>query len=229
MNIYLDESGNFSKNDGNHFIVDSFTVGEPSRINKAFRKWQNRKFPKRLKYRAEVKFNDPLLTDPLRLETLTYIANQDIRIFYTHLKVEDIPEEYRDSGGKFKTGVLYTEIVEKTLELYLPSNDLEFRVFRDQRGLKGVTKSQFNEHLKASLLPQLPAKAVLQIEAMDSTTSPAIQVADWVCGALACYYEHKRNGEELYATIKRNIVEEKELLSSYWTKKWQDTSRVGVQ
>lgn len=222
MNIYLDESGNFSKKDSNYFIVGSYTVGDPKRICKAFRKWQNTKFPRRLKYSAEVKFNNPGLTPNLRLETLEHLAKQDIRIFYTFLKVENIPPEYHDGGGKFSTGILYTEIVEKTLELYLPTSDLEFRVFRDQRGLKGMTKAQFVQHLRASILPQLPARSVFQCQAVDSTTSPAVQVADWVCGALACYREGKRNGDLMYTVLKRNIVGEKELFSDYWTKKWQN-------
>jgi len=222
VNIYLDESGNFSNKDGSYFIVGSYTVGDPKRISKAFRKWQATKFPKRLKYLTEVKFNNPELTLGLKLETLEYLAKQDIRIFYTYLKVGNIPLEYQDGGGKFSTGILYTEIVEKTLELYLPTSDLEFRVFRDQRGLKGMTKLQFVQHLRASILPQLSTKSMLQIQAVASTSSPLIQVADWVCGALATYYEKKPGGDIMYTTLKGNIVGEKELFSDYWTKRWQN-------
>lgn len=137
------------------------------------------------------------------------------------MKVKNIPETYRGKADSIKTGLLYTEIVGSTLELYLPVTESEFRVFRDQRILKGVVLKDFNEVLTTRLLPQLPAKVILQIQAMDSTSSPQIQVADWVCGALARYHEGKKNGEEFFNILKNNIISSKELFSDYWTKKWE--------
>lgn len=221
MYIYLDESGNLTKDSGKYFIVGSYSVGDPKRIANAIRKWQKSKFPRKVKVQPEVKFNDPHLDDKLRQRTLKFLAKQDIRIFYTYLKVTNIPEQYRSKDGKFKTGLLYTEIVAETLELYLPITETEFRVFRDQRILKGVILSEFNDHLTARLLPQLPTKTLIQIQAMDSTTSPQIQVADWICGALARYHERKPLADEFYNILKNNIVKEKELFSDYWTKKWE--------
>ncbi len=220
MYIYLDESGSLTRKNGQFFIVASYTVGSPKRIANAFRKWQRSKFPRRIKVQPEVKFNDPHLEDNLRERTLRFLAKQDIRVFYTYLKVINIPEQYRGKEKSVKAGLLYTEIVGETLELYLPITEPEFRVFRDQRILKGVVLSEFNQHLTTRLLPQLPAKTTIQIQAVDSTTSPQIQVADWICGALARYYERKPSGDQLYSILKNNIVKEKELFSDYWTKKW---------
>jgi len=218
MFIYLDETGNFIGGNGSHFIVATFTVGDPARIHKAFRKWQRDKFPRVLKTQAEVKFNNPHLTDEVRLRTIRYLVNQDIRIFYTFLKIENIPEEYRKKGIVHETGLLYTEIVASTLELYFPITKEEFVVIRDQRGLKGVTLAQFNEKLKLRLLPLLPARTNLALHAVDSTSSSLIQVVDWVCGALARFYEQKPNGQLFYDMLKQNIVGEKELFRDYWVK-----------
>src|SRR6266852_6711144 len=118
--IYLDESGNLTKSNGNYFIVASYTVGNPDRVAKAFRKWQNKKFPRKLRDQSEVKFNDPHLTDALRFRTITFLSQQDVRIFYTFLKVTNIPERFRKQGMIYETGLLYTEIVAATLDLYLP-------------------------------------------------------------------------------------------------------------
>jgi len=96
------------------------------------------------------------------------------------MRVVNIPIEYRKKKESIKTGELYTQIVGETLELYLPITETEFRVFRDQRILKGVTLTDFNESLKTQLLPQLPSKTIIQIQAVDSTSSPQIQVADWI-------------------------------------------------
>mgnify|MGYP001571681625 CR=1 FL=1 len=143
MNIYLDESGSLSRNNGNYFIVGSYTIGDPQRIGNAFRKWQK-------------------------------------------------------------------------------------RIFRDQRILKGIVVSEFNNRLKDRLLPGLPNKITIQIQAMDSTTNPQIQVADWVCGAIARYHEQKPRGEECFNILRNNIVKQKELFSDYWTKKWSGSANSGV-
>lgn len=222
MFIFIDESGDLSPTDGKFFVVGSYTVGDPRRIANAFRKWQRTKFPRKIRVQPEVKFNDSHIDDELRLRTLKFLAKQDIRIFYTFTNTRNIPREYRGKRGSIKTGLLYTEIVGNTLELYLPITEKEFRVFRDQRILKGVVIKEFNEQLRAQLLPQLPAKAIIQIQATDSTSSPQIQVADWICGALARYHERKSLGKEFHDILKNNIVKSKELFSDYWTKKWRN-------
>lgn len=221
MFIYLDESGTLTENNGKYFIIGTYTVGDSRKITKAFRKWQKTKFPKKLQRQAELKFNDSHIDDKLRLKTLQYFAKQDIRIFYTYLKKNNIPQEYYKKGKVAKTGLLYTEIVRSTIELYIPVTENQFVIVRDQRTLKGVTVDEFNDVLKASLLPKLPAKVALHIQAVDSTSNPLIQVADWICGALARYYEGKSMGEEFYSVLKGNIVQEKELFSEKWTKIWE--------
>lgn len=222
MFVYLDESGSFGKDKGRFFIIGSYTVGDPKRIAKAYRRWQKRRFPRKLRVLSEVKFNEPLLTDDLRLKTISFLANQDIRVFYVYLDKTNIPEDYR--AGKTvdpsKTGLLYAQIIGETLELYLPLPSLEFRIFRDVRPLKGISKSEFDRLIESRVISQLPAQAVFQLEAVDSSAYPQIQVADWVCGALARYHEGKKNGEKFYQLLKHNIVEERELFARYWEDRW---------
>ncbi len=227
MFVYLDESGGFGKNKERFFIVGSFTVGDPGRIAKAYRRWQRRKFPRRLKGQSEVKFINSSLDDALRLKTIHYLADQDIRIFYTYLNKTNIPENYR-AGHKVdpsKTGLLYTQIVAETLELYFPISSLEFRVLRDARPLKGISQTEFNRLIESRIIPLLPAKSAFQLEEVDSTTHPQIQIADWVCGALARYHESKENGEKFYQLLKNNIVKEKELFARYWEERWLSSEK----
>lgn len=121
-------------------------------------------------------------------------------------------------GRVSESGLLYLEIVGATLNQYLPITSTEFRVYRDRRTTKGMTAEKFNDGLRARLLPNLPANTLCQIEAVDSTTSPLVQVADWVCGALGRYYAGKENGQEFYNILKPNIVGQKELFSKLWNK-----------
>ena len=138
MFIYLDESGTLTQSDGNYFIVATYSVGDARKITKAFRKWQKTKFPRKLQRQTELKFNDSHIDDTMRLKTLRYFAKQDIRIFYTFLQKKTIPQEYHKKGKVAETGLLYTEIVRATLELYMPVTENQFTVVRDQRTLKGT-------------------------------------------------------------------------------------------
>jgi len=96
MYIFLDESGNFKNNKNDFFIVGGFVTSAPRATAKAFRKWQRSKFRnKKLRYRTEVKFSDTRLTDKIRAKTLLNLTKQNIRIFYSFLKKENIPLEFR--------------------------------------------------------------------------------------------------------------------------------------
>lgn len=218
MFIFLDESGNFTGDKDQYFIVGGFVTGDQRRTAKVFRKWQKKKFPKKLRYRNEVKFSNSGLSDELRLKTLSYFTKYDIRIFYTFLKRENIPQEYRKKRG-LEAGALYTKVVSKALNLLLPTTDLGFWVFRDKRHLQRITQSKFNEMLKLDLSPSLPAKATFQIEAIDSGTNPNIQIADWICGAFFRYYNKRRSGDRFFATLKNSIIASDELFKEYWANK----------
>ncbi|MBU1290045.1 DUF3800 domain-containing protein [Patescibacteria group bacterium] len=66
MFIFLDESGNFTGNKERNFVVGGFITNNHKRTSKAFRKWQHTKFPKKLRYKTEVKFSDTGLDENLR-------------------------------------------------------------------------------------------------------------------------------------------------------------------
>lgn len=118
--------------------------------------------------------------------------------------------------------LLYTNIIGETLEMFLPISDNEFRVFCDQRHLKGIKRSEFKQILRARLLPQLPQGSIVQIEMIDSTTNTNIQIADWISGALAWYLEGKKLGEEYFKILKNNILDEgKELFKNHWEHKYK--------
>ena len=219
MFIFLDESGNFTGDKDQYFIVGGFVTGNPKRTAKAFRKWQHTKLSNRkLRYRTEVKFSDTRLTNDSRAKTLLYFTKQDIRIFYSFLKTKNIPLEFRQHKG-LESGRLYAEVVAKTIQTLLPTADLEFRIFSDKRSLKRINQAEFRELLKLDLISKLPAKVVLQIETTDSAANPNIQIADWICGALFRYCNKRKSGEKFYDIIRNNIIASDELFKDYWTNK----------
>jgi hypothetical protein len=73
--------------------------------------------------------------------------------------------------------------------------------------------------IKLDLTPKLSAKSLFQIEAVDSATSPNIQIADWICGALFRYYNGLKSGERFFITLKNSIIASEELFKDYWANK----------
>ncbi len=214
MYIFLDESGQFTKhNDEQYFIVAAFTIGEPRRTEKDLRNWFKTKFPRRMCHQSEIKFSDKKIEDHLRLRTLKFISNLDVRINYVYLLRKNIPDDFRHKD-KLKSGHLYTHIIGEVLEMFLPTTEMEFRVFCDQRHLKGIKRSEFKKILKAHMLPLLPANANIEIEMLDSASSVNIQIADWIVGALARNFENKELGKECNDFLRNNIIGSKELFET---------------
>jgi hypothetical protein len=213
--IYLDESGQFNKhNDEKYFIIASFTIGNPRRTKKAIRSWFHDKFPRKMCVQPEIKFSDKKIPDDLRLKTLKHISDLDVRIRYVYLLRNNIPDNFK-RGEKIKSGELYTQIIGELLEMYTPINDFEFRVFCDQRNLKGITRSEFKRILRTRLLPLVSKNCPIEIEMIDSTTDTNIQIADWIVGALAWYLEDKPLGKKCFDILKNNFLNEgKELFKN---------------
>lgn len=203
-------------------MVGSFTVGNPRRTKKQFRFWQREKFPRKILYQPEIKFSEVKVSGSLRLRTLKFISDLDVRIHYAYLLKQNIPSNYR-TKDRLESGLLYTNVIGETLEMYLPSEDKEFRVFCDQRHLKGIKRSDFKKILINRLLPQLPQKTIIQIEMIDSAKNANIQIADWVSGALAWFLEDKKMGDEFYQILKNNLLGEgKELFKNFWESKYKN-------
>jgi len=220
MFIFLDESGQFTKhNNEQYFVIGSFLTSDPRRTEKMFKSWQRTRFPRKNRNQPEIKFSEVNISDELRLRTLRMISEMDIRIKYTYLKRENIPSEYRNNG-KLNSGILYTQVVAENLKLYTSAADNEFRVFCDQRHLKGITRKEFKNILTAGILPLLPRNSIVQVEMIDSKTNANIQIADWISGALASHHENKTLGKECHEILKNNIIESDELFKDYWEDKY---------
>ena len=215
MNIFLDESGQFKvHNHDQYFVIGSFTVGDTRRTAKGLRSFFSRQFPKKMRDQSEIKWSATGIPDNLRLKTLRYISHLDVRIRYIYINKINIPEECR-SKDKLKDGLLYTNIVGELLDMYLPTQDSDFRVFCDQRRLSGMTSQDFKRMIHARVVPLVPKNSVVQIETVDSAGNVNIQIADWISGALARYLEKGHLGAECFAILKENILGEgKELFNT---------------
>jgi len=218
--IFLDESGQFTRHDSDkYFVVGSFTVGDHRRTEKRFRSWCRTRFPKKMRYQDEIKFSQNNISDRLRLRTIKYISDLDVRIRYSFLERKNIPSGFW-KHKKLESGLLYAEVVSSVVEAYISDSDDEIRVFCDQRKLMGITKAKFQEMLTARMLSNLPAKSIFTVDMLDSLQEPNIQIADWITGSIARYYENKPLGKGLFAILRNNIIGDGiELFRDHWLKK----------
>ena len=96
--IFLDESGQFTKNDHEkYFVIGSFTVGNPRRTEKQFRAWQKTRFPKKMRNQNEIKFADIKIDNNLRLCKLRWLILRQMRIFKLQI---GYPARLRDTWNK---------------------------------------------------------------------------------------------------------------------------------
>ncbi|MEI6553145.1 MAG: DUF3800 domain-containing protein [bacterium] len=206
MYIFLDESGNFTKhNHEEYFVIGSFTVSDQKATAKAFKSWVNSKFPKKMRKQGEVKWSATGITDKLRIRTVKYISNMNVRIRYGFLSRNNIPSKYRRKG-KLDSGILYANIITETLEMYLPTDEKEIYIFCDQRSLKDMTKGEFESHITGKLLPLCSAETMIQVHMIDSTSNTNVQIADWISGAIFRYLEEGNGGEEYFKILKNNFL-----------------------
>ncbi|OGZ17008.1 MAG: hypothetical protein A2494_00780 [Candidatus Lloydbacteria bacterium RIFOXYC12_FULL_46_25] len=210
MYIFLDESGQFTKhNHEEYFVIGSFTVGNQRRTEKAFKTWHHSRFPKKMRKQNEIKWSSTGVNSSLRLRTLKNIAKLDIRIRYGYLLRENIPEDFK-RNGKLESGLLYAAVIADIIKTYFPTDEKEIYIFCDNRHLKGLTRNEFRESIKAQLLPICQPSTFVDIQMIDSSVNANIQIADWISGALAWHLEKKPLGEDCYKIIKNNILSGKE-------------------
>jgi len=103
---------------------------------------------------------------------------------------------------------LYTSIIAKILEEFLPTDEREIHVFCDQRSLKGMTRKEFENRIREHLLPLCTPDMCIHVNMIDSTANSNIQIADWISGALSRYLEKGKLGEECYKILKNNFLGE---------------------
>lgn len=207
MYIFLDESGNFTKhNHEEYFVIGSFTVGDQRDSAKAFKSWLRSRFPRKMRNQSEVKWSATGISDDLRLRTIKYISNLNVRIRYSFFLRKSIPKTYRKEN-KIESGILYANVIAETLETYLPVDDKEIYIFCDQRSLKNMTKKAFESFIAARLLPLCSPETFIKVQMIDSASNANIQIADWISGAINRYLEKGKNGNEYFKILNNNFLD----------------------
>jgi len=207
MYIFLDESGNFTKhNHEEYFVIGSFTVSDQRATAKSFKSWLHTRFPRKMRTQSEIKWSSSGIKDELRIRTIKYISDLNIRVRYGYFLRKNIPKNYRKEN-RIDSGILYANVIAEVLEQYLPTDEKEIHVLCDQRSLKDMTKKEFESFIIARLLPYCSPDVSIRVQMIDSVSNVNIQIADWISGAIARYLEKRENGEQYFKILKNNFLD----------------------
>ncbi|MEA3339094.1 MAG: DUF3800 domain-containing protein [Chloroflexota bacterium] len=101
--------------------------------------------------------------------------------------------------------MLYCHLTGEVVSHALNPDDLLAYLSLDRRHLQGITRPDFDDHLRARLALGLPGNAYLEVYHRDSTTDVGLQAVDFACWAL--YQKYQRGDASWYEMIEPHKTE----------------------
>jgi hypothetical protein len=199
MHTYVDESGNLIGPEGPKriFLVGALKVENNRAVRKLFEQAKRYALPKGQRHLTEIKASQA--PDRFRRHILRGLSKLDVEVHLSVCKAERIPWELKGHEG-----LTYLHLVRETIIPCLTEKRLHVCVVIDKRQLHGISRADFDLHLRAALSLHLPADAYLQILHRDSTIDPGLQAVDYVCWA--AFQKWQRGNPEWYALMSSRIV-----------------------
>ncbi|MFQ5594907.1 MAG: DUF3800 domain-containing protein [Anaerolineae bacterium] len=202
MHIYVDEAGNLIGPEGEEriFLVGTLKTENNRAIRKLFERAKRHTLPKKQRHLTEIKAS--WASDRFRQRILRGLSKLDVEVHLAVCRVEQMPWEL-----KGREGLVYLHLVRETIRTCLTEEAQETYVVIDKRQLHGISRANFDLHLRVALALHLPANARLEIIHRDSTTDPGLQASDYVCWA--AFQKWQRGDPEWYVLIDSRVTTER--------------------
>lgn len=199
MHIYVDEAGSLigPKGQKRIFLVGALKAKDNRAIQKLFEQAKRYALPKGQRHLSEIKAS--WAPDRFRERILRGLSRLDVEIHLSVCRTERIPWQLREHEG-----LVYLHLVREAISSCLTGEMQEAYVVIDKRQLHGISRADFDLHLRVSLALCLPANARLMIIHRDSTTDPGLQAVDYVCWA--AFQEWQRGDASWCALISNRVV-----------------------
>jgi len=199
MHIYVDEAGNLIGPEGKEriFLVGTLKTENNRAIRKLFERAKRYALPKKQRHLTEIKASSA--PDRFRQRILRGLSKLDVEVHLAVCRAERIPWALKGHEG-----LVYLHLVRETIRACLTEEAQETYVVIDKRQLHGISRADFDLHLRVPLALQLPANARLEIIHRDSTTDPGLQAIDYVCWA--AFQKWQRGDSEWYALIGGQVT-----------------------
>lgn len=199
MHTYVDEAGNLIGLGGQErvFLVGALKTENNRAIRKLFEQAKRYTLPKGQRHLTEIKAS--WAPDRFRQHILRGLSRLDVEIHLSMCRAERIPWELKGHEG-----LVYLHLVREAVSLCLTGETQEAHVVIDKRQLHGISRADFDLHLRVALALCLPANARLRIIHRDSTTDPGLQAIDYVCWA--AFQKWHRGNPAWYALLGNRVV-----------------------
>jgi hypothetical protein len=199
MHIYVDESGNLigPKEQKRTFLVGALRAEDNRAIRKLFEQAKRYALPKGQRHLTEIKAS--WAPDRFRQRILCGLSELDVEIHLFVCRAERLPWELRGHEG-----LVYLHLVREAVSSCLTEEVHVTHVVIDKRQLHGISREDFDLHLRVALALSLPANARLKIIHRDSTIDPGLQAIDYVCWAT--FQKWQRSDPAWYALIDNRVV-----------------------
>ncbi len=197
--LFLDESsgiGSQSRDEDEYFVVVIVATRVPRRLEKCLTRVKKAKLPRKLRLLAEIKASNA--PDSFRRSLYRELAEEDFDIYVAVLNAADIPSELRGREGHW-----YRQVIGQLLTHCPLDDEPAVHMFLDRRKLKGLTREEFDRTLLAQLTQRFGSGVRFIIQHVDSTTSKAIQVADYVCWAV--FRRYQRGDSSWYRPLRSKV------------------------
>jgi len=198
MHVYVDESGNLigPKGQKRIFLVGALKAENNRAIRKLFEQAKRYTLTKGQQHLAEIKAS--WAPDRFRQRILRGLSGLDVEIHLSVCQAERIPWELRGHEG-----LVYLHLVREAVSSCLIEEVHVTHVVIDKRQLHGISREDFDLHLRAALALRLPANARLEIVHQDSITDPGLQAIDYVCWAA---FQKWQRGDSAWCALVGNRV-----------------------
>ncbi len=199
MHVYVDESGNLigPKGQKRIFLIGALRAEDNRAIRKLFEQAKRYTLPKGQRHLTEIKAS--WAPDRFRQHILRGLSRLDVKIHLSVYRAERIPWELRGHEG-----LIYLHLVREAVSSCLTEEVHVTHVIIDKRQLHGISREDFDLHLRVALALRLPANARLKIIHRDSTIDPGLQAVDYVCWAV--FQKWQRGDPAWCALISDRVV-----------------------
>ena len=205
--LYIDESGDlgFTEKSTRYYVIAAIETNNPDQFSRMFKKVR-RGMGKKKRDIKEFKFSK---TNPrTKLKILERIAELDILFSAVVLRKATVFQHLRE-----KKQILHNYLIGYIVELVPFVGSRDFEIVIDKFLPKRMDRTSFDRYLREHVdfecwkLGLIPPRS-LNIEHKSSHSSPGLQVADFVAGAIFAKYE--RDDDSFYRVIepKKRILKE---------------------
>jgi len=194
--IFIDESGDLGPKGSEYFTIAAVATSHPTKIERIIKKTRERHLKKKKKDITELKANKE--SPEVRKYVLTQLSNQECEIYVITIPIIKVREYLYSKKTKlynYLCGILFERV---------RLHDKDIYVIIDKKENNNLLREDFNSYVEKKLRSIKYNLNKIEIRHLESFTSGALQVVDFVAWSANRKFTYKE--DEYYKIIENKIV-----------------------